>query len=140
MSPDLPPGPTRPRMLVVHGERGIRFSVADYFRFKGFQVTEAEDPAAARSLLDSTRFDVVLTDFHFARRGGEGLAVACAARTAARPPIVCLFAPPLDPDEAADASRAVDLLITRPRPLADVAQMLFALLQDSAAATLPPTT
>ena len=117
------------RLLLVHGERGIRFSVADYFRMRGFEVHEAEDPETAWNQLGVTAYDVMLTDYHFGRR----------ARLAVHPPVVCLLAPPLEPDEALAASHAVDLLITRPRPLPDLAELLFTLLRDRAAAPSPPT-
>ncbi len=127
------------RLLLVHGERGIRFSVADYFRMRGFEVHEAEDPETAWNQLGVTAYDVMLTDYHFGRRAAEGIALAARARLAVHPPVVCLLAPPLEPDEALAASHAVDLLITRPRPLPDLAELLFTLLRDRAAAPSPPT-
>lgn len=127
------------RLLLVHGERGIRFSVADYFRLRGFEVHEAEDPETAWNQLDTTAYDVMLTDYHFGRRAAEGIALAARARLALQPPVVCLFAPPLEPEEALAAGQAVDLLITRPRSLTDVAELLFKLLQDRAAAHSSPT-
>ncbi len=132
------PQPAR-RLLLVHGERGIRFSVADYFRLRGFEVHEAEDPETAWNQLGVTSYDVMLTDYHFGRRAAEGIALAARARLALHRPVVCLFAPPLEPDEAHAAGQAVDLLVTRPRPLADVAELLFTLLRDRAAASPSPT-
>ncbi len=136
-SPDLPPGARR--ILVAHSEGGIRFAVADYFRYRGFRVDEAETEATAGGLLQERPYDALLTDYHFGDRTGEGLRLARLARLVCPRTLVCLFAPPLDPDEAMAASQAVDLLITRPRPLADVAQMLFALLHIPTAVPSIPT-
>jgi DNA-binding response OmpR family regulator len=135
-SPELPSG--NRRILVAHSEGGIRFAVADYFRYRGFPVDEAETEAVAAVLLQQGAYDAMLTDYHFSERTGEGLRLARLARVACPRTLVCLFAPPLDPDEALAASQAVDLLITRPRPLANVAQMLFALLQAPAAVSSIP--
>lgn len=139
MPDDLLRPPAPRRLLLVHGERGIRFSVADYFRLRGFEVHEAEDPETAWNQLGATAYDVMLTDYHFGRRAAEGIALAARARLALHRPVICLFSPPLEPEEALAAGQAVDLLITRPRSLADVADLLFTLLQDRAAAHSSPT-
>jgi len=136
-SPEPPDGSRR--ILVAHSEGGIRFAVADYFRYRGFGVDEAETETVAGRLLRERVYDALLTDYHFADRTGEGLRLARLARVSCPRALICLFAPPLDPAEAKTASRMVDLLITRPRPLADVAQMLFALLQAPAAVPSTPT-
>lgn len=136
-SPELPAG-TR-RILVAHSEGGIRFAVADYFRYRGFRVEEAETEPMAGRMLRERDYDALLTDYHFAERTGEGLRLARQARGSSPRTLLCLFAPPLDPAEAMAASQVVDLLITRPRPLSDVAQTLFALLQAPAAGSSIPT-
>lgn len=136
-SPELPIGSRR--LLVAHSEGGIRFAVADYFRYRGFRVDEADTEAVAGRFLRDRACDVLLTDYHFAARTGEGLRLARLTRVWSPRTLICLFAPPLDPAEAMAASQTVDLLITRPRPLADVAQMLFALFQAPAAVSRTPT-
>lgn len=124
-------------VLLVHPESGVRFAVADFLRQRGFQVDEARDPGEAWARLAALTYQVLITDYHFARRSGEGLTLAGRARALLPTPVVCLLAPPLEPDEAELAARDTDLLVVGPRPLPDLAQMLFALLQDRAAVTLP---
>jgi DNA-binding NtrC family response regulator len=54
---------TRPRVLLVDDEAGIRFAVRDFLESSGFDVLEADSCRAARDVLQHTTPDAVVLDY-----------------------------------------------------------------------------
>ncbi len=64
------------RVLVVDDDRGVRSLVRRTLERAGYQVTEAESPAAAIILAESGQYDLLLTDVIMPGMNGHELAVA----------------------------------------------------------------
>jgi len=79
------------RILIVDDERSIRLALRGLLRKAGYEVHEAADGAEAIAAIESTRFDLVLTDL--ALGDVDGMAVLSASKTA-RPevPVVMITA------------------------------------------------
>lgn len=60
----------RPRVLIVDDEKFIRDILADFLGMEGYAVRTAEDGAAALSELQSTPYDIVISDLKMPRMGG----------------------------------------------------------------------
>ena len=58
------------RLLIVDDEKNIRLSLVRFFDSLGYQVSEAENGAQARTMLTESRFDLLLTDFRMAEMNG----------------------------------------------------------------------
>jgi NtrC-family two-component system response regulator AlgB len=58
------------RLLIVDDEKNIRLSLVRFFDSLGYQVSEAENGAHARTMLTESRFDLLLTDFRMAEMNG----------------------------------------------------------------------
>jgi two-component system OmpR family response regulator len=74
-----PAAPARPCVLVIEDEEPIRDLVRRYLTAQEFDVLEAADSRAARSILDSTEVDLVLLDLGLP--GEDGLTFARDLRT-----------------------------------------------------------
>lgn len=64
---------SRPAVLVVDDEDGVRSTVAEILRGAGYQVTEAPDGNAALALLDAGTSDVMILDVVMPERDGIAL-------------------------------------------------------------------
>ena len=58
------------RLLIVDDERNIRGSLVSFFQSLGHEVQSAENGRAARTLIESTPFDLVITDYRMAEMNG----------------------------------------------------------------------
>jgi DNA-binding NtrC family response regulator len=58
------------RLLIVDDDKSIRLSLAQFFHSLGYQVSEAENGAHARTMLTKSRFDLLLTDLRMAEMNG----------------------------------------------------------------------
>ncbi|MGZ7039162.1 MAG: response regulator, partial [Thermoanaerobaculia bacterium] len=68
------PGPRRQiRVLIVDDEEAMRSLVACYIEQLGYDVTTVSDPEEALTILESTPFDVVVTDGLMPRMDGREL-------------------------------------------------------------------
>ncbi len=129
-----------PRLLLVDSDAGLRFAVGDYFRRVGVLVDEAGSACEADAWLARGVYDAVVTDLRLsAAEEAEGLALARRIRVVAPETVVCILTVPREPRlmQAADAVATVTLI--RPRKLADLAQVVFALLHDRAASDFTST-
>jgi len=54
---------TKPKILVVDDEEGIRFSIRDFLETKGYAVTEADDGQQAREIFRAACPDVAVIDY-----------------------------------------------------------------------------
>jgi len=111
-------------MLIVDREVAIRFALSDYFRGHGFDVDAAEGSEEVEAWLARTRYAVVITDLQPSRP----LSVAHRVRLVSPGTAVCVLAPPLSAEETRAAMLAADVVLTRPRPLPEIAGVVMALL------------
>jgi DNA-binding response OmpR family regulator len=123
-----------PRLLLVDADAGLRFAVADYFRRVGARVDEAASAAEAEAWLARGGYDAVVTDLQLsAGDEAEGIALARRIRIVAPATAVCMLTVPRAPHLMEAAEAVASVVLTRPRKLADLAQVVFALLHDPAA-------
>jgi signal transduction histidine kinase len=66
------------RLLVVDDEESVALTVGEVLRQEGYEVETASSGNEAMVLIDSTEFDLVLTDLHM--EGGDGLSVLSELR------------------------------------------------------------
>lgn len=118
------PTPPRLRMLVVDQEVAIRFALSDYFRGQGFEVDAADGAEEVDAWLRQSHYEVVITDL----QPQHPLSVAHRVRRVSPGTVVCLLAPPLSAEETRTAMLAADVVMTRPRPLPEIAALVQALL------------
>lgn len=80
--------PETRRILIIEDEITIRELMADYLRKEGYNVDTTSDPEEALSLLDSSSYDLILTDLGLPGIGGEGLLKELASKKINVPIIV----------------------------------------------------
>jgi len=115
-------------ILVAEDEASVRESLADLLRDESYQVTTAVDGAAAISALDTSEFDLVLSDVRMP--GADGLAVLRHSREVAPQTLVLLMTAHATVDSAVEALRrgAQDYLL-KPIMLEDVLHKINYLLE-----------
>ncbi len=101
------------RILVVDDEPFVCDAVKMMLAFDGHEVQTASSGQEALSLLEKSRFDVVITDFSMPNMKGDELAATIKARDPKQPVImITAFAEML---QAAGAPlKAVDHMISKP--------------------------
>ena len=122
----------RMKLLVVDDEPSICFAISEYFGALGYQVDCAEQAEEAQSLLDKGCYAVLIADLRLAGIGDMGgLEVIRSAkqRCPARKNIV-LTAYGSTEVEAAVRRYGVDAFLQKPKPLAEVAQVVFDLVSS----------
>lgn len=119
------------RMLVVDDESVITFAMHRYFTQQGFHVHCAAESEEALALLMDNEYDVIVADLRLTgTESEEGLEVVRHARD--RSSDVCIIVltaygtPGLD-SKALGAG--ADMLLQKPRPLPDLAQAVYILLE-----------
>jgi CheY-like chemotaxis protein len=120
-----------PRMLVVDDERVITFALSSYFGEHGFRVDSASEREEALALLTHNDYDVVIADLRLTgTTGEEGLEVIRLARQrSSSTSIILLSAYRTAAIDERAAAAGVDVLLQKPRPLADLAQTVYSLLE-----------
>ena len=123
-----------PRILIVDDEESICFSMSEYFSLHGYQVDCARERQEAETLLAQTPYEVVIEDLRLGgTRNTEGLEIVELIRS--RHPstrIVVLTAYGTTEMEAEARKRGADAFLHKPKPLADVAQVVYGLLWNQA--------
>jgi DNA-binding response OmpR family regulator len=114
----------RPRILIVDREAAIRFTLSDYLRGHDLEVDAAEGPSEVEAWLARNSYAAVITDL----QPHNPLAVAHRIRLVSPGTVVCLLAPPLTAEETRAALLAADVVLTRPRPLPEIAAVVMDLL------------
>ncbi|HEX7406932.1 MAG TPA: sigma-54 dependent transcriptional regulator [Candidatus Binatia bacterium] len=115
-------------ILVAEDEAAVRESLAELLRDEAYQVTAVTDGTAAISALDTSEFDLVLSDVRMP--GADGLAVLRHTREVAPQTLVLLMTAHATVDSAIEALRrgAQDYLL-KPIMLEDVLHKIDYLLQ-----------
>ena len=123
----LPLLPTCVSVLIVDTDEAVRFAMADFLRAHRFEVECAASADEANAWLCQRRFDAVLSDLHLGSMvEASGLDLAHRVRMLSPSTIVCLLTRPAAPELMEQAERVADAVLLRPRPLADIAQILLA--------------
>jgi len=120
----------RPRLLIVDDEALITFSMRRYFTAQGFEVDCAETLEDAEDLVGAFGYDVVIADLRLTGIGGtEGLDLISCVREkspAARTILLTSYGTP--EIETAARERGADVMILKPKPLPDLAQVVWSLI------------
>jgi DNA-binding response OmpR family regulator len=126
-------GPARqPRMLVVDDERVITFALKSYFGKHGFDVDTATESEAALALLTNYDYDIVIADLRLTgTTEEEGLEVVRLARARSAKTSIILLTAYRTPSLTERAlALGADVLLQKPKPLPELAQTVFALMES----------
>lgn len=119
-------------MLVVDDERVITFALRNYFGEHGFAVDCASECEEALALLTHKDYDIVIADLRLTGTvSEEGLEVVRLARERSSATSIILLTAyrTAGVDQKAHAL-GVDVLLQKPKPLPELAQTVFALLES----------
>jgi CheY-like chemotaxis protein len=129
---DAQRAPRRPpqRMLVIDDEEPILFAAREYFSSLGFEVDCATELEEAQALLAHVEYAIVIADLRLTGiYGTEGLAVVRDVRERCPQTRILLLTAYGSPAVEEEARRlGVDGFLQKPKPLPDVAQIVFGLL------------
>jgi len=105
-----------------------------YFRTLGCAVDVAEEPELADALLAHRRYDVVILDLRMRASGtSDGLEILRELRRRDHWTSVIVLSAWVSPEVEEEAVRlGVDAVLRKPQPLADLAQLVLALMGDCA--------
>lgn len=123
-------GPLRQRILVVDDEEPIRFALEAYFTDQGYDVDCAGELDQAEALLAERSYAALIADVRLTGIDGtEGLSLAATAR-AQRPETCVVLLTAHGSHEVVAAARQlrVHAFLHKPKPLAEVAQIVTGLL------------
>jgi two-component system response regulator AtoC len=122
------------RMLVIDDEEPILFAAREYFEALGFGVDCATELEEAEALLSHVEYAIVIADLRLTGiYGTEGLALVRHVRERCpRTRILLLTAYGSAAVEEEARRLGVDGFLQKPKPLPDVAQIVFGLLGKTA--------
>lgn len=124
------PARMQPGILIVDDEESILFAMREYFMAHGCQVDCAADRAQAEELLTHGRYAVVIADLRLTgSQSCEGLEIVSFVHErwpATRTVVLTAYGSPELEREA--RKRGVDAFLHKPKPLAEVAHVVFELL------------
>ncbi|MDZ4864004.1 MAG: response regulator [Gemmatimonadota bacterium] len=117
------------RILLVDTDPGVRFAFADYLRTQGFVVDTAGSDIAAELRLRRERYHTMISDLTLDQPDAPGgIRLATQLLLLAPETVVCLLTRPIDAAMMREAERVADVVLFRPRPLADIAQIVLTLI------------
>jgi ActR/RegA family two-component response regulator len=118
------------KLLIVDDEETILFAMREYFSTCGFEVDTARESEEAKARIEKVGYAVAIVDLRLAGfTGTEGLDVVRFARQV-RPEtrIVVLTAYGTAQLERQAAELGVDSFLQKPKPMPDIAQVVYGLL------------
>jgi DNA-binding response OmpR family regulator len=120
-------------VLLVDDDEIVRTALADLLRHKGFTVTVAASVVEALRLLNSQRYDVLLTDLHMPG-AGDGLTVVSAMRHVSPTTVTILLSsfPEMEAASLAIRSQTDDILF-KPMEISALAEAITARLSQGPA-------
>jgi DNA-binding NarL/FixJ family response regulator len=126
----FPPLAAEPiRVLLVDTDPAVRFAFADYLRAQHFLVDTAGSDIAAELRLRRARYHAVVSDLSLDQPDAPGgIALAKQILLLAPETVVCLLTRPIDAAAMREAVRVADVVLLRPGPLADIAQIVLTLI------------
>jgi DNA-binding response OmpR family regulator len=111
-------------ILLVDDDEVIRSALRDLLSHKGFIVTVADSVVGALKLINSQRFDVLLTDLHMPG-AGDGLTVVSAMRHVSPATVTILLSSFPEMEVAAHAIRAqTDDILFKPMEISALAEAI----------------
>jgi DNA-binding NtrC family response regulator len=134
LTPALGHGPSRQagrhRLLLVDDEESILFAMREYFMTFGYQIDCACELEEAEALVVKHKYDLVVADLRLTGiYGAEGLELVGLIRERHPRTHVILLTAYGSPDVEKEARRlGVASFLHKPKPLPDVAQIVFGLL------------
>jgi DNA-binding response OmpR family regulator len=115
-------------ILVVDDDEIIRSTLRDLLSHKGFKVTVAASVVEALTLINSDRYDVLLTDLHMPG-AGDGLTVVSAMRHVSPTTVTMLLSSFPEMEAAAHAIRSqTDDILFKPMGISALAEAITARL------------
>lgn len=122
------------RLLLVDDDETILFALERYFSRQGFAVDSARELEEAEALAEFTAYDLVIADLSLTGDGTtEGLEIVRHVRRCCRNARMILLTGNATPVIEREAyRRGADVLLRKPRPLAEIANIATALLGDAA--------
>lgn len=120
------------RLLLVDDEETVVFALERYFIRRGFEVDHAGDLDEAESRLATAQYDVVIADLRLTGvQGAEGLEIIAYVRKhcpATRTVLLTAYGTP--EVEAEARRRGADVVMRKPKPLHDLAQVVLGLVES----------
>jgi len=133
---DLP----NPKLLFVDDESSIRVTLAEILRHEGFEVTVCASVPEAIEAINSTRFDVLISDLNVGEPG-DGFTVVSAMRRVQPHVITFILTGYPDFESALKAIRSqVDDYITKPADVRSMVQAIRKHLENPKAVHVPVPT
>src|ERR1700682_4867667 len=122
------------RRLVVDDETSVVIAFRKYFSRQGFHVDIAGEREEAEALIVTSHYDVVIADLRLSwSHGSEGLELLRFVRAQSRGTQVVILTAYGSPDvERAAQELGGSVFMQKPKPLAEVADAVAALLKDHA--------
>ena len=119
------------RILIVDDSSSVRFALADYLRGLGHSVDCAVEREEAEALLVNRRYSIIISDLRLTSvHGAEGLELIDLAREVCpETPSILLTAYASSELEREASRRGATVVLQKPKPLAEVAQVVTALLE-----------
>jgi two-component system OmpR family response regulator len=124
-----------PHLLIVEDARDIREPLARYLRENGYRVSAAENALAARRLLKTNAFDLVISDIMMP--GEDGLSLARHIRETSTAPLIFLSARTDEIDRVVGLELGADDYVVKPFYPREILARIAAVLRRAAAP--PPT-
>ena len=122
-------------ILLVDDDEIIRSALRDLLSHKGFIVTVADSVVGALKLINSQRFDVLLTDLHMPG-AGDGLTVVSAMRHVSPTTVTILLSSFPEMESAAQAIRSqTDDILFKPMEISALASAITARLAQGPASS-----
>ena len=127
------------RLLIVDDEDSIRFSLTAYFEAQGFETDSADNIEQVEKLLEKGPYAVAISDLRLdGRQTMSGLEVVnLIHRRHPETVIIVLSAYKAVEVEAEAKQRGIAAYLRKPKPLPDLAQIVFGLLADAGRCALP---
>ena len=118
------------RMLIVDDEESILFALSDFFGTQGFEVDCARELEEAEALLGKHHYTVAIADLRLTGiNGTEGLELISYVREKSPGTKVLLLTAYGSQEIQAEATRrGVDAFLQKPKPLAEVANVVSSML------------
>jgi DNA-binding NtrC family response regulator len=120
------------RILIIDDRDSILFAMSEYFTANGYEVDCARKIEEAERLLSDSQYSVVISDLHLnGSEGAEGLEIIGRVRQQFPRTRTILLTAYGSPDIELEAHRlGVDALLYKSKPLLEVAQVIFKLLDS----------
>jgi len=118
------------RLLLIDDEEPILFALREYFTAYGYEVDCAREMEEAEALLANVPYAAVIADLRLTgSHGAEGLEIIGYVRERCPWTRIILLTAYGSPEVEAEARRrGVDSFLHKPKPLPEVAQIVYALV------------